>query len=90
MVEAKKLDFYSNLEEFEQVITQVFELNPHSVHTLSKHKEGIYALSLDNVILVYSTSEDMLTITILKVVYAPDNKQKLRTKEWLEEISKQI
>jgi hypothetical protein len=55
------------------VIKQVFELNPHSVHTLNKHKEGIYAVALDNVNIVYMTSEDMSKITIYKAIYAPQN-----------------
>lgn len=49
-----KLEFYDNFEDMSQVIQEVFELNPHSVHTLNKHKEGIYAVALDNLNIVYS------------------------------------
>ena len=45
---------YDNFEEMASVIQEVFELNPHSVHTLNKHKEGIYAVALDNLNIVYT------------------------------------
>jgi len=32
-----QLEFYSKYEEVEELVIQVFELNPHSVHTLTKH-----------------------------------------------------
>lgn len=64
-------------------------MNPHSVHTLNKHKEGIYGIALDNLNLVYSLDEEHANVEILKVTYS-DNSQpheKLRTKEWLLKIS---
>lgn len=67
----------------------MFELNPHSVHTLNKHKEGIYGIALDNLNIVYSMDEEHSTINVLKISYM-DNSQpqeKLRTKEWLLKIS---
>lgn len=48
------LDFYDNIDDITEVITEVFQLNPHSVHTLNKHKEGIYAVALDNLHIVYT------------------------------------
>ena len=72
-MEQGKLDFYSELEEIEQVIVEVFELNPHSVHTLTKHKHGVYAVALDNLNIVYMMNEDKTNITIVKVIYQ-DNK----------------
>lgn len=71
------------------LIEEVLELNPHSVHTLTKHKEGIYGIALDNLNIVYSMDEQHATIDIVKITYA-DNTQpheKLRTKEWLLKIS---
>jgi len=53
IINAGKLDFYDNYEDVFEMISQVFELNPHSVHTLNKHKEGIYAVALDNLNIVY-------------------------------------
>jgi hypothetical protein len=88
-VTQNKLDFYSEVHEIKQLIEQVFELNPHSVHTLNKHKEGIYGIALDNLNLVYSLDEQHSKVEILKVHYQ-DNSQpheKLRTKEWLLKIS---
>lgn len=31
------LDFYQNFEEVKELIREVFELNPHSIHTINKH-----------------------------------------------------
>ena len=70
----------------------MFELNPHSVHTLNKHKEGIYGLALDNINIVYAMDDIKKEIHILKVIYA-DNSQpraKLRTKEWLATVTEMI
>ncbi len=71
------------------MIEQVFELNPHSVHTLTKHKEGIYGMALDNLNIVYSMDEEHSKINILKVTYSDNSKphEKLRTKEWLSKIT---
>jgi len=68
------MDFYHSFEEVELLITQVFELNPHSVHTLNKHKEGIYAVALDNLNIVYAMDDIKKEVHILKVMYA-DNSQ---------------
>ena len=64
------LDFYHTFEEVEQLITSVFELNPHSVHTLNKHKEGIYAVALDNLNIVYAMDDIHKEIHILKVIHS--------------------
>ena len=77
----------------------MFELNPHSVHTLTKHKQGVYAVALDNLNIVYMMNEDKTNITIVKVIYQNNkkidteqvaNSDKLRTREWLEKISEYI
>ena len=63
----------------------MFELNPHSVHTLNKHKEGIYAVALDNINIVYSMDDPNKTVNIIKIMYVDNSgpQEKLRTKEWL-------
>lgn len=88
-MESKLLDFYESFEEVQTLITQVFELNPHSVHTLNKHKEGIYAVALDNLNIVYAMDDAKKEVVILKVMYADASQpqEKLRTKEWLASIS---
>ena len=48
----------------------MFELNPHSVHTLNKHKEGIYAVALDNLNIVYIMDDIRKEIHILKVIHS--------------------
>ena len=86
------MDFYDSFEDVKTLIKQVFELNPHSVHTLNKHKEGIYGLALDNINIVYAMDDIKKEIHILKVIYA-DNSQpraKLRTKEWLATVTEMI
>lgn len=82
-----------------QVIQEVFELNPHSVHTLNKHKEGIYAIALDNLHIVYTTDSAKTEVQIVKILFSdshsmdPHQQQvaapssKLRTKQWLEKMS---
>lgn len=84
-----KLDFYKDVAEIKSLIEQIFELNPHSVHTLTKHKEGIYGVALDNLNIVYSMDEEHSKINILKVTYSDNSKphEKLRTKEWLSKIT---
>lgn len=67
------MDFYHSFEEVESLITQVFELNPHSVHTLNKHKEGIYAVALDNLNIVYAMDDVKKEVHILKVMYADNS-----------------
>lgn len=39
------------------------------MHTLNKHKEGIYGIALDNLNLVYSLDEEHAKVDILKVTY---------------------
>ena len=73
IVEAGSLDFYSDLEEVKSVIREVFELNPHSVHTLNKHKEGIYAVALDNMNIVYTMDSEKTEITVKKVIYVDNS-----------------
>ena len=43
-----------------ELIKEVFELNPHSVHSLNKHKEGIYVVKLDNLDIVYIMNENKI------------------------------
>ena len=87
LIKLGKLDFYENFEDVETLIKQVFELNPHSVHTLNKHKEGIYAVALDNLNIVYSMDDPNKRVNILKIMYVDNTgsspREKLRTKEWL-------
>ena len=87
LIQLGKLDFYENFEDVETLIKQVFELNPHSVHTLNKHKEGIYAVALDNLNIVYSMDDPNKRVNILKIMYVDNSgsspREKLRTKEWL-------
>ena len=66
IIARKKLDFYDKFEDVELLIKQVFELNPHSVHTLNKHKEGIYGIALDNLNIVYTMDETHNIINIVK------------------------
>ena len=94
IIKQDKLDFYDNFDEIAGVIQEVFELNPHSVHTLNKHKEGIYAVALDNLNIVYTMNQDKTEVVIVKIIYvnnsgvgpAAGNHEKLRTKEWLEKM----
>ncbi|CDW81477.1 UNKNOWN [Stylonychia lemnae] len=92
LVSSKKLDFYDDYEQVQELISQVFELNPHSLHTLNKHKEGIYAVALDNMNIIYKMNEEKTQITIIKVIWTDNTqpKEKLRTKEWLLKISEII
>lgn len=59
------------------------------MHTLNKHKEGIYAVALDNLHIVYTMNEDMSQLVIVKVLYVNNSEpqEKLRTKEWLEKMN---
>jgi len=70
VVESGRLDFYDDCEEVQGVIQEVFELNPHSVHTLNKHQEGIYAIALDNLNIVYTMDTRKALVRIVKVMYA--------------------
>ena len=55
------------------------------MHTLNKHKEGIYAVALDNINIVYSMDDTKKRVNILKIIYVDNAEpaEKLRTKEWL-------
>ena len=92
MVKSGKLDFYNSYDEVKEFVQQVFELNPHSIHTLNKHKEGIYACALDNMNIIYKMNEEKSEITIYKVLWVDNTqpREKLRTKEWLLKISEFI
>ena len=70
MVQAGQLDFYSEFDEVKCVVEEVFELNPHSVHTLNKHKEGIYAIALDNLNIVYTMNAQKTEVRVLSVIFA--------------------
>ena len=72
----------------------MFELNPHSVHTLNKHKEGIYAVALDNMNIVYTMNSEKTEIKVMKIIYVDNSSleqqgpaDKLRTKAWLERMN---
>ena len=65
----------------------MFELNPHSVHTLNKHKEGIYGIALDNLSIVYGMDETHNIINILKIMFSDNSMPKLRKKEWLQKMN---
>ena len=73
LIKLGKLDFYDKFEDVESLIKQVFELNPHSVHTLNKHKEGIYAVALDNINIVYSMDDPNKRVNILKIMYVDNS-----------------
>jgi len=62
------------------------------VHTLNKHKEGIYGVALDNMNIVYSMDESKKHINILKIIHADNSapREKLRTKEWLLKMTEMI
>ena len=62
-------------------------MNPHSVHTLNKHKEGIYGIALDNLSIVYGMDETHNIINILKIMFSDNSMPKLRTKEWLQKMN---
>ena len=87
-----RLDFYKGFEEVKELIREVFELNPHSIHTINKHKEGIYAVALDNLNIIYKMNEEKTHIIIVKILWSDNSqpKEKLRTKEWLLKISEII
>lgn len=42
-------------------------MNPHSVHSLNKHKEGIYVIKLDNLDIIYIMNENKSECQIVKV-----------------------
>jgi hypothetical protein len=44
IVDMGSLDFYSNISEVKDLIREVFELNPHSIHTINKHVSGYLGL----------------------------------------------
>lgn len=69
-MQAGQLDFYSEFDEVKRVVEEVFELNPHSVHTLNKHKEGIYAIALDNMNIVYTMNAQKTEVRVLSVIFA--------------------
>ena len=70
------------------------------MHTLNKHKEGIYAVALDNLNIVYAMDDVKKEVHILKVMYTDVaseqgdesslHQPKLRTKEWLATITEMI
>jgi len=57
------------------------------VHTLNKHKEGIYGIALDNLSIVYGMDETHNIINILKIMFSDNSMPKLRTKEWLQKMN---
>jgi len=73
------LDFYDNLDEIKNVISEVFQLNPHSVHTLNKHKEGIYAVALDNLHIVYTMNSDKTKCEVVKIMYSDNSQPMMHT-----------
>ena len=66
------------------------------MHTLTKHKEGIYAVALDNMNIIYQMNAEKTSITVIKIMLAENSKlntggaNKLRTREWLEKVSEFI
>ena len=57
------------------------------MHTLNKHKEGIYGIALDNLSIVYGMDETHNIINILKIMFSDNSMPKLRTKEWLQKMN---
>jgi hypothetical protein len=56
-----------------EVISELFKLNPHSVHTLNKHKEGIYAIAFDNLNIVYTMNEQKTDLQVVKIMYVDNS-----------------
>ena len=50
------------------------ELNPHSVHIINKHKEGIYAVALDNLNIIYTINIKKAEVRIVKILYVDNTK----------------
>ena len=50
------------------------ELNPHSVHIINKHQEGIYAVALDNLNIVYTINIKKAEVRIVKILYVDNTK----------------
>ena len=72
------------------LIREVLMLNPHSVHTLNRHKEGLYAIRLDNLEIVYEMDETHEKVLVREILRNDITKpqEKIRTKEWLEKTKK--
>ena len=43
------------------------------MHTLNKHREGIYGVALDNLNIVYSMDDTKKQVHILKVMFADNS-----------------
>lgn len=67
-------------------------LNPHSVHTLNRHKEGLYAIRLDNLEIVYEMDEEHQHVKVIEILQTDLSKplDKIRTKEWLKKTKEKI
>jgi hypothetical protein len=74
LVSTNKLDFYSQQEDVVSLISEVLMLNPHSVHTLNKHKEGLYAIRLDNLEIVYGMDSSHELVSVLDITHNDINK----------------
>lgn len=74
LVSTNKLDFYSQQEDVVSLISEVLMLNPHSVHTLNKHKEGLYAIRLDNLEIVYEMDSSHELVSVLEITHNDINK----------------
>jgi len=60
------------------------------VHTLNRHKEGLYAIRLDNLEIVYEMDETHEKVLVCEILRNDITKpqEKIRTKEWLEKTKK--
>ena len=56
------------MDEIHSVIKEALELNPHSVYFISQNKEGIYAIALDNLHIIYTINMAISEVEILKII----------------------
>ena len=55
-------------------------MNPHSVHSLNKHKEGIYVVKLDNLDIIYIMNDNKSECQIVKILVSFSASDNLKSK----------
>lgn len=89
LVQREKLQFYKTKEEAMTLIEQVLSLNPHKLHTQTiKQKEDIYAVSLDNMVVIYQTLPTVLKV--IKILWTSNRAVNggQRSQQWFDKVSK--
>ena len=90
LISNSKLSLLSTQEQVTSLIKGVLELNPNSLHVIKEHEsEGLYAIYLDNMNVIYSMDSGLEKIVIKEIKHLDEHERvgmgQRKKEEWVNE-----